>query len=140
MKKSTITDSEILLDAVVKGLEDVKGHEITIIDLREIQNSIAAYFVVCHGNSHTQVEALAASVEKVVHEALGEKPVSVQGLRTGVWAIVDYFDIVVHVFHKDARSRFALEQLWGDAAIIKHEYEQEKEEEVKEEQVNTEDV
>ena len=45
-----------------------------------------------------------------------------QGLRTGVWAIVDYFDIVVHVFHKDARSRFALEELWGDANITKHEY------------------
>ena len=72
--------------------------------------------------SHTQVEALTASVEKVVFEALGEKPVSVQGLRTGVWAIVDYFDIVVHVFHKDARSRFALEELWGDANITKHEY------------------
>ena len=122
MKKSTVTDSDILLDAVVKGLEDVKGYEISIIDLREIHNSIAAYFIVCHGNSHTQVEALTASVEKVVFEALGEKPVSVQGLRTGVWAIVDYFDIVVHVFHKDARSRFALEELWGDANITKHEY------------------
>ena len=62
------------------------------------------------------------NVEKVVFEAIGEKPVSVQGLRTGVWAIVDYFDIVVHVFHKDARSRFALEELWGDANITKHEY------------------
>ena len=122
MKKSTITDSDILLDAVVKGLEDVKGHEISIIDLREIHNSIASYFIVSHGNSQTQVEALAASVEKVVFEAIGEKPVSVQGLRTGVWAIVDYFDIVVHVFHKDARSRFALEELWGDAAITKHVY------------------
>lgn len=122
MKKSTVTDSDILLDAVVKGLEDVKGHEISIIDLREIHNSIASYFIVSHGNSHTQVEALTASVEKVVFEALGEKPVSVQGLRTGVWAIVDYFDIVVHVFHKDARSRFALEELWGDANITKHEY------------------
>ena len=122
MKKSTVTDSDILLDAVVKGLEDVKGHEISIIDLREIHNSIASYFIVSHGNSQTQVEALAASVEKVVFEAIGEKPVSVQGLRTGVWAIVDYFDIVVHVFHKDARSRFALEELWGDAAITKHVY------------------
>ena len=122
MKKSTVTDSDILLDAVVKGLEDVKGHEISIIDLREIHNSIASYFIVSHGNSQTQVEALAASVEKVVFEAIGEKPVSVQGLRTGVWAIVDYFDIVVHVFHKDARSRFALEELWGDAEITKHEY------------------
>ena len=122
MKKSIVTDSEILLDLVVKGLEDIKGHEIAIIDLREIHNSIASYFIVSHGNSHTQVAALSASVEKVVFETIGEKPLSVQGLRTGIWTIVDYFDIVVHVFHKDARSRFALEELWGDATITKHEY------------------
>jgi ribosome-associated protein len=122
MKKSIVTDSEILLDLVVKGLEDVKGHEITIIDLREIHHSIASFFIVSHGNSHTQVAALSASVEKVVFDAIGEKPLSVQGLRTSIWTIVDYFDIVVHVFHKDARSRFALEELWGDATITKHEY------------------
>ena len=122
MKKSTVTDSEILLDIVIKGLENVKAHEIAVIDLREIHNSIASYFIVSHGNSHTQVAALAASVEKIVFETLEEKPLSVQGLRTGVWTIVDYFDIVVHVFHKDARSRFALEELWGDATVTKHQY------------------
>ncbi|PCJ80184.1 MAG: ribosome silencing factor [Bacteroidetes bacterium] len=119
MKKSTVTPSDILLDAVVKGLDDVKGHDITIIDLSTVNSSIASHFVVAHGNSHTQVEALAASVEKVVYEVLDEKPLSVQGLRNGEWAILDYFDIIVHVFHQDARTRYGLEELWGDALISK---------------------
>jgi ribosome-associated protein len=117
MKKPSVTPSNILLDAVIKGLDDVKGHEIAIIDLSAIENAISSFFVISHGTSHTQVEALASSVEKVVRESIGEKPATVQGLRNGEWAILDYFDIVVHVFHKEARSRYALEELWGDAEI-----------------------
>ena len=120
-EESTVTPSDILLDAVVKGLDDVKGNDITIIDLSNVNTSIASHFIVAHGNSHTQVDALAASVEKVVYEALGEKPMSVQGLRNGEWAILDYFDIIVHVFHQEARVRYALEELWGDALITKFE-------------------
>ena len=117
MKKPSVTPSNILLDAVIKGLDDVKGHEIAIIDLSAIENAISSFFIISHGTSHTQVEALASSVEKVVRESIGEKPSTVQGLRNGEWAILDYFDIVVHVFHKEARSRYALEELWGDAEI-----------------------
>ena len=84
---------------------------------------MSAFFVIAHGNSQTQVSALASSVEKVVKEAIGEKPMSVQGLRNGEWAILDYFDVVVHVFHKDVRHRYALEELWGDAEIRSYESE-----------------
>jgi ribosome-associated protein len=121
MKKPAVTPSNILLDAVIKGLDDVKGHEIKIIDLSSIDNAISSFFVISHGNSHTQVDALASSVEKVVKESIGERPFSVQGLRNGEWAILDYFDIVVHVFHKEARSKYALEELWGDADISDYE-------------------
>ena len=124
MKKPAVTSSDMLLDAVIKGLDDVKGHEITIIDLSTIENAISSFFVISHGTSHTQVEALASSVEKVVRESIGEKPKSVQGLRNGEWAILDYFDIVVHVFHKEARSKYALEELWGDAEISNYESKQ----------------
>ena len=81
------------------------------------------FFVIAHGNSQTQVSALASSVEKVVKESIGEKPMSVQGLRNSEWTILDYFDVVVHVFHKDVRSRYALEELWGDAEIRGYESE-----------------
>jgi len=121
MKKLSITPPEALLDAVVKGLDDVKGHDITIVDLSSVTHAISSYFVIAHGTSHTQVEALAGSVAKVTKEALSEKPVSVQGLRNGEWAILDYFDVVVHVFHEEARTRYGLEELWGDAKITRYE-------------------
>ena len=114
-----MTPPEALLDAVIKGLDDVKGLDITIIDLRDVVHAISSYFVIAHGTSHTQVEALAHSVEKICWEALGDKPVSVQGLRNGEWAIIDFFDVVVHVFHEEARTRYGLEELWGDADIRK---------------------
>ena len=119
MNKLSTTQPEVLLDAIVKGLDDVKGLDITIIDLRDVVHAISSYFVIAHGTSHTQVEGLAHSVEKVCWEALGDKPVSVQGLRNGEWAIIDFFDVVVHVFHEEARTRYGLEELWGDADIRK---------------------
>ena len=119
MNKLSTTPPEALLEAVVKGLDDVKGLDITIIDLRDVVHAISSYFVIAHGTSHTQVEALARSVEKVCWEALGDKPESVQGLRNGEWAIIDFFDVVVHVFHEEARTRYGLEELWGDADIRK---------------------
>jgi ribosome-associated protein len=119
MKNLYTTPLEALLDAAIKGLDDVKGCDITVVDLKSVTHAISSYFVIAHGSSHTQVQALAQSVEKVCWEALSEKPVSVQGIRNGEWTILDYFDIVVHVFHKEARTRYALEELWGDADIRK---------------------
>ncbi len=106
-----------LLGAVINGLQEVKGKQITILDLRQIPHAVAGWFVVAHGTSRTQVEALAESVEKLTAEEANEKPWGKQGLRNGEWAILDYSDIVVHVFHEEARSRYALEELWGDANI-----------------------
>ena len=119
MKNLTTTPPEPLLDAVIKGLDDVKGCDITVVDLKSVTHAISSFFVIAHGSSHTQVQALANSVEKVCWESLSEKPVSVQGMRNGEWTILDYFDIVVHVFHEEARTRYALEELWGDADIRK---------------------
>ena len=119
MNKLSTTPPEVLLEAIVKGIDDVKGHDITVVDLKSVTHAISSFFVIAHGTSHTQVEALAHSVEKACFEILGEKPVSVQGLRNGEWAILDYFDIVVHVFHEEARIRYGLEELWGDAEIRK---------------------
>lgn len=106
-----------LLSAVIDGLQEVKGKQITILDLRQIPHAVAGWFVVAHGTSRTQVEALANSVERVTAEKVDEKPWGKQGLRNGEWAILDYSDIVVHVFHEEARHRYALEELWGDANI-----------------------
>ena len=97
-----------LLAAVIHGLQEVKGKDIAILDLREITHAVAGWFVVVHGTSKTQVEALATSVEKETAAQLNEKPWGKQGLRNGEWAILDYSNIVVHVFHEEARDRYAL--------------------------------
>lgn len=107
----------LLLQAIVAGLQEVKGKQITILDLTEIPHAVAGWFVLAHGTSRTQVEALARSVEELTTKQVAERPWSKQGLRNGEWAILDYSDIVVHVFHEEARERYALEELWGDANI-----------------------
>ena len=117
MSNPSLAQHPPLLSAVIHGLQEVKGKEITILDLREVTHTVAGWFVVVHGTSRTQVEALASSVEKQTAEILNEKPWGKQGLRNGEWAILDYSDIVVHVFHQEARERYALEELWGDANI-----------------------
>jgi len=117
MSNPSLAQHPPLLNAVIHGLQEVKGKEITILDLREIAHAVAGWFVVVHGTSRTQVEALASSVEKETATQLDEKPWGKQGLRNGEWAILDYSDIVVHVFHEEARQRYALEELWGDANI-----------------------
>jgi len=117
MRNPSLAQHPPLLSAVIHGLQEVKGKEITILDLREVTHAVARWFVLVHGTSRTQVEALASSVEKQTAEILNEKPWGKQGLRNGEWAILDYSDIVVHVFHQTARERYALEELWGDANI-----------------------
>ncbi len=106
-----------LLNAVIEGLQEVKGKRITVLDLRHIPHAVAEWFVIAHGTSRTQVEALAQSVERVTTDKALEKPWGKQGLRNGEWAVLDYSDVVVHVFHEEMRELYALEELWGDANI-----------------------
>ena len=116
-RQSLLVQKLPLLNAVIEGLQEVKGKQITIMDLREIPHAVAGWFVIAHGTSRTQVEALAQSVESTTAEKAAEKPWGKQGLRNGEWAVLDYSDIVVHVFHEETRNRYALEELWGDANI-----------------------
>ena len=107
------------LDLIIDGIEDIKGEEITILDLRNLENSVCDYFVICQGNSNTQVNALANSVEKKVRENLREKPWHVEGTANAEWILIDYVNIAVHIFQRDVRSFYDLEGLWADAEITK---------------------
>tara|TARA_A100001015_G_scaffold268469_1_gene319357 strand:- start:161 stop:529 length:369 start_codon:yes stop_codon:yes gene_type:complete len=113
MAKKTNTDA--LLAHIIEGVEEVKGEDINILDLREIENNVCQYFVVCSGNSNTQVRAISSSVQKVVSKALREKPWHVEGQDTSEWVLMDFVDIVVHIFQKQTRSHYDIESLWGDA-------------------------
>ena len=114
-KKNTNNDD--LLALIIKGIEDVKGNDINILDLREIENTVCDYFVICNGNSNTQVNAIVGSVQKVVSKELKDKPWHVEGEQNGEWVLMDYVSIVVHVFQKHIREYYNIESLWGDAKI-----------------------
>lgn len=112
-----MADSEILREVIVEGLQEKKAQDITILDLRSINNSIADFFIICTGSSDTQIDAISSSVEKMVLEKLQERPHMMEGRTNREWILLDYIDIMVHVFNRDRRSHFALEELWGDAEI-----------------------
>ena len=115
MTKNISTDD--LLASIIKGIEDVKGLDIDILDLRGIENSVCDYFVICNGTSNTQVNAIVGSVQKGVSKELKDKPWHIEGTDVGEWVLMDYVSIVVHVFQKHIREYYNIESLWGDAKI-----------------------
>ena len=109
--------NDVLLTNIIKGIEEVKGNDIDILDLREIDNSACDYFVICNGNSNTQVTAIVNSVQKTVSKEIKDKPWHVEGMENSEWVLMDYVNIVVHVFQKNIREYYNIESLWGDAKI-----------------------
>lgn len=106
-------------DFVLEGIREIKGYEILIIDLSKINNSICDYFIICHGNSRTQVEAIAQSVEETVRKHTGVRPWHSEGWQNAEWILLDYVDVVVHIFNEKARRFYNLEGLWADAPITR---------------------
>ena len=104
-----------LLDSIVDGITNVKGEEITILDLREIENAFTQYFVICNGKSNTQVSAIAASIERTVKTEMHERPYSVEGTQNKHWILMDYTNVIVHIFQDEYREFYDIESLWGDA-------------------------
>ncbi|GHC55777.1 ribosome silencing factor [Ulvibacter litoralis] len=116
-KKEKGTDQ--LITQIVKGIEEVKGQDIDILDLREIENTVCDYFIICNGTSNTQVNAIVNSVQKTVSKALKEKPWHIEGSDNAEWILIDYVHVVVHVFQKHIREFYDIEGLWGDAKTVK---------------------
>lgn len=115
-KKKVVQDeSAMLAEIVVKGIQEKKGKEIVCLNLRNIENAVCDYFIICHGDSNTQVEAIANSVDYEVKKATGENPWHKEGTQNAEWVLVDYVNVVVHIFQKDARGFYNLEKLWADA-------------------------
>ena len=116
-KKQTETDQ--LITQIIRGIEDVKGKDIEILDLREIENTVCDYFIICNGTSNTQVNAIVNSIQKSVSKSLKEKPWHVEGSDNAEWILMDYVHVVVHVFQKHIREFYDIEGLWGDAKSVK---------------------
>ena len=116
MKKTVgATASARLLDAIIHGIQDVKGKAIVHLDLRHVPNTPCDHFIICHGDSDTQVEAIANSTWRAAQERAGEKPWHTEGERNAEWILLDYVNVVVHIFHRDKRAYYAIEDLWADA-------------------------
>jgi ribosome-associated protein len=111
------TETEQLIDAIVEGIQRKKGIDIIKMDLTKINHSECKYFIICHGNSNTQVDAIAHSVEDTVLELRNEKTWHTDGYRNSIWILLDYADIMVHIFQKDSRRFYDIENLWADAHI-----------------------
>ncbi|MCH1533499.1 MAG: ribosome silencing factor [Schleiferiaceae bacterium] len=109
--------SELVKKFVVEGLQETKGQNITVLDLREIENAVTDFFIIAEGNSNTQVNSLADSVHKVVRENVADRPWHIEGRDNSEWVLMDYVTVVVHIFQKGIREFYDLESLWGDAEI-----------------------
>lgn len=106
-----------LIALILQGIEDVKGHDINILDLREIENTVCDYFIICNGTSNTQVNAIVSSIQKIVSKTIKDKPWHVEGSENAEWVLLDYVNVVVHVFQKHVRDFYDIEGLWGDAKV-----------------------
>lgn len=104
-----------LVDTIVKGIQEKKGLDIVVVDLGGFEGAICRKFVVCTGQSPTQVQAIADSIAETVRMEAGEKPVKVVGEENAVWVAMDYTDVMVHIFVPDTRAYYDIEHLWEDA-------------------------
>ena len=120
--KQQLYESEDLTRVIIEGMEDTKAKDIIILDLQDIDHAVTNYFVVCHGNSKPQLEAIAESVVEKTLEEFGTKPWHKEGFENAEWILLDYIDVVVHIFREDRRSFYQLEKLWADASITHHDY------------------
>lgn len=109
--------SEILTDAIVEGILEVKGRNISILNLKDIHNRVCDYFIICQADSNTQVNAIAGSVEEMVKKLTGERPYRKEGFENSEWILVDYVTVVVHIFQTEVRNFYNLESLWADADV-----------------------
>lgn len=116
-KKKDSTQS--IVSAAVKGIQEKKGHDIITLDLRKTGSSEADFYIVCHGDSKPQVEAIAKSVEETVYKKCKEETIHREGFENAEWILLDYFNVIVHVFRKEQRLFYGIERLWADADIKK---------------------
>ena len=115
---STNIEKQQLIDKIVEAIQDTKGEDVKIFDLSGIENAVAETFIICSANSNTQVSAISGNVEKKVRNELKDRPWHVEGNDNSIWVLMDYVSVVVHIFQKEARSYYEIEELWGDAKVI----------------------
>lgn len=118
MKETKVeATSDILAELVVKGMQEKKATDIVVINLKSLKNAVSDYFVIASANSDTQIDAIATSIEEEVFKSVRQNPWQSEGRTNNEWVLLDYVNVVAHIFLKDKREFYALEELWGDAKI-----------------------
>ena len=118
MSKPKSTE-DALISNIILGIDNVKGLDVSLLDLIDIENTVCSYFIVCTGSSNTHVSAIVSAIQKTVSKELKEKPFHTEGNDNAEWVLIDYVNIVVHVFQKQIREYYNIEGLWGDAKTTK---------------------
>ena len=117
MKKNNLDNSDILANVIIGGMLNNKSENIVSLDLKKIESAVCDYFIICHGNSNTHITAIANNIIKETSKELNDKPLSKEGISNGTWILLDYGNVVAHIFQKEIRDYYNLEELWGDAQI-----------------------
>jgi len=118
--KQSQKESSRLINLIVDAIQDIKGKNIIKLDLRELESAPADYFIVCEGDSTTQIRSISTNIQKRIKEEISLLPSSKEGVQDANWVLVDYFDVIVHVFYPETRKFYDLEDLWGDAQITEY--------------------
>lgn len=111
-------NAKLLIDTIIDAIQDVKGKDIVVLNLSELPNAVTDFFIICSGESSTQVESIAHSIARKTRTDLKEKPWHEEGTKNAEWVLLDYVDVVIHVFYRDVREFYNLESLWADAERI----------------------
>jgi ribosome-associated protein len=117
VKNKAINESTYISELAIHGIQEKKGNDIVRLDLRNIHSSVSDYFVICHADSATQVKAIANSIEDEIYKAIQQNPWRKEGLEYGEWILLDYVNVVIHIFRTDKREFYGVEELWGDAEV-----------------------
>ncbi|MFN3020378.1 ribosome silencing factor [Soonwooa sp.] len=113
------TEKQLLVEKIIEAIQDTKGEDVLVFDLSNIENAVAETFIICSGNSNTQVSSIAGNIEKKVRNELKDRPWHVEGNENAMWVLLDYVSVVVHVFQKQVREYYDIETLWGDAKVTR---------------------
>ena len=116
-KKKMLDAADILANVIIEGMQENKAKEIVCLNLKEIETAVCDYFIICHGTSNTHVSAIADSVINETIKTLKDKPFNKEGLENGEWILLDYGNVVAHIFQREIRDFYNIEKLWGDADI-----------------------
>lgn len=120
IKKEAPVDISALNELIIDSIQDIKGKNIIKLDLRNLDEAPSDFFIICEGDSSTQISAIAGNIHKRTKEEMGQRPTHREGLNSSTWVLVDYFNTIVHIFHSEAREFYSIEELWGDAEFTEY--------------------